>query len=214
MLRIHRFAVALVCALCLAGGASAGDISLSLNLDFNTQGDLNSGGNWTMVAKSDERGIAGLVVRFLDSSLNWNPGTGFLLSSVFDIEMSAVFGGVELEIVQGQDPNSGVTLDVGVIGGTFPSTYVDNPGLVVLGANPDLGSFTGGVEMLTGSFDAGDLPEWISGAQAANQFVDPGAVITAADNVFITVRHVVPEPASLVLLSFAVVGCVATRRRS
>ncbi len=211
MLRNHRFVDALVCVLTLASGATAGNVSLSINLEFNTLGDLSSGGDWTVVAKAEERGIAGVVMRFLDSSLNFDPNTGFFLSDVFEVKQSAVFG-LELEIVQGQDLDPNVTLDVGVIGGTFPTAYVDDPDLAILGSNPDLGSFTGGVELVTGSFDPGDLPEWISGAQFANLFVDPGAVVTAADNVFITVRHVVPEPTSLALLSLAVVGCLATTR--
>ena len=212
ILHINQFVGALVCVLTLASGATAGDISLSLNLEFNTQGDLNSGGAWTVVAKAEERGIAALVVIFLDSSLNFDPNSGFFLSDVFEIQASKV-SGLELEIVQGQDLDPNVTLDVGVIGGTFPSAYVDDPDLAILGANPDLGSFTGGVELVTGSFDPGDLPEWITGALAGNLYVDPGAVVTAADNVFITVRHLVPEPASLALLSLAVVGCVLTARR-
>ena len=51
MLRINRFVGALVCVLTLASGATAGDISLSLNLEYNTFGDQSSGGDWTMVAK-------------------------------------------------------------------------------------------------------------------------------------------------------------------
>ena len=211
MIRINRFVVALVCVLTLASGATAGNVSLSVNLEYNTFAVPSSGGTWTVVAKAEERGIAGTRMVFLDSSLNFDENSGFLLSSVFEVEQSDV-DGLELEIVQGDDLTS-ITLDVGVIGGTFLSTYVDDPDLAILGSNPDLGSFTGGVELVTGSFDPGDLPEWISGAQVANLFVDPGAVETLADNVFITVRHVVPEPASLALLSLAVVGCLATTRR-
>ena len=151
MIRINWFVGALVCVLTLASGATAGNVSLSLNLEYNTFADISSGGTWTVVAKAQERGIDRLVVRFLDSSLNWDPNSGFLLSSVFEVEESNV-SGLELEIVQGDDLES-VTLDVGVIGGTFPSTYVDDPDLAILGSNPDLGSFTGGAELVTGSFD-------------------------------------------------------------
>lgn len=158
MVRSISLFMVLLCALVLAGSATAGDLSLSLNLEFNILNDLNSGGTWTVVGKADDRGIAGLKVRFVDSSLNFNPGTGFFLFDVFDVQVSGVFGGIELEIVDGQDPNTGVTLDVGVIGGTFPSTYVDDPDLAIYGANPDLGSFTGGVELFTGTFDPGDIP--------------------------------------------------------
>ena len=211
MIRINRFVSALVCVLTLASGATAGDISLSVNLEYNTFAVPSSGGTWTVVAKAEERGIAGVVMTFLDSSLNFDPNTGFLLSSVFEVEESNVFG-LELEIVQGDDLES-ITLDVGVIGGTFPSTYVDDPDLVILGSNPDLGSFTGGAELVTGSFDPGDLPEWISGAQFANLFVDPGAVITFTDDIAITVRHLVPEPSSLVLLIGVLVSAAGIRPR-
>ena len=35
-----------------------------------------------------------------------------------------------LETVQGDDLSQGLTYDVGVIGGTYPSSYVDDPDLV------------------------------------------------------------------------------------
>jgi hypothetical protein len=212
MIRSKSFASAILCTLTLASGAAAGDISLSLNLEFNTLGDLNSGGTWTVVAKAEERGIAGVVMRFLDSSLNFDPNTGFFLSDVFEVQASALFG-LQLEITEGEDPDAGKTLDVGVIGGTFPSAYVDPPNLVIFGANPDLGSFTGGVELVTGSFDAGDLPQWISGSGAANLYVDLGAVITAAENVFLTVRYSVPEPATIALCGLGLGSVLLVRRR-
>ena len=212
MIRSFSFVCALLGALTLTNGVFAGDISLSLNLEFNTIGDPNSGGTWTAVAKAEERGISAIVLSLVDSSLNFDPNTGFLTPAGFEVESSGTFG-LRLEILQADDL-SDPTLDVGVIGGTFPSTYVDDPDLVIFGANPDLGSFTGGVELATGSFDPGDIPEWITGADESdgNLFIDASGSVAAADNVFVTVRHVIPEPASLALFSLAVVGCIVTAR--
>jgi len=210
MIRSISFVGALLCALTLASGATAGDVSLSLNLEFNTLGDLTSGGAWTVVAKAEERGIAGVVMRFPNGSLNFNPVTGFLLSPDFEIKQSGVFG-IEFEIVHGDNPELGATLDVGVIGGTYPSTYVDDPDLAIFGANPDLGSFSGGAEVVTGTFDPGDIPSWITAA--GNLYVDPGAVVTAAENVFLTVRHIVPEPATIALFGMGLAGVLISARR-
>jgi hypothetical protein len=209
MFRSISFVGALLCALVLASGATAGNLSLSLNLEFNTLGDQNSGGTWTVVAKAEERGLAGVVMRFPDGSLNFNPATGFLLSPDFEIKQSGVFG-IEFEIVHADDPGLGATLDVGVIGGTYPSTYVDDPDLAIFGANPDLGSFTGGAEVVTGSFDPGDIPSWISGA--ANLYTVSGSV-AAAENVFLTVRSIVPEPATFALFGAGVAGVMLLGRR-
>lgn len=209
MFRSISLVTALLCTLILAGGANAGNVSLSANLEFNTLGDLNSGGTWTVVGKAEDRGIAAVVMRFLDSSLNFDPNTGFFHSAVFEVQQSGVFG-LEFEMVQGEDPNSGRTLDVGVIGGTFPSGYVDDPDLVPLGANPDLGSFTGGVELVTGTFDPGDIPEWTQAS--ANLYSSAAGPIVAADNVFLTVRYLVPEPATLALLGAGLAGVLFVRR--
>ena len=93
---------ALLGAVCLSSNAHAGVIFLSLNLEFNTLGDLNSGGIWTAVAKAEERGIAGLKMSFVESTLNFNPSTGFLTPSGFEVEASAIFGS-RLEILQADD---------------------------------------------------------------------------------------------------------------
>ncbi len=131
----------LIAACALLQAAQADNAWFSLNLEFNNPANFNSGGTWTAVAKADRRGFAAIVMEFDASSLNFNPATGFLTPAGFEVEESGVMG-LRLETVQG-DSFSDITFDVGVIGGTYPSTYVDNPGLVPFGANPDFRYFHG-----------------------------------------------------------------------
>jgi len=213
MTRAIPFFGALVCVIALASGASATQISLSLNLEFTNPSDFTSGGTWTVVAKADERGIAGIAIELQDPTLNFNPATGFLTPAGFEIATSATFG-PRLDIVLGDDL-SDPTLDVGVIGGTFPSTYVDDPNIVPFGANPDLGSFTGGVALVTGTFDPAAIPAWFDDGMDKSQgnlFTDGAGTVVGA-LVVTTVRYVaVPEPTTLALLSMAL-ACVASCSR-
>jgi hypothetical protein len=210
----YMLVAALLCGTLFAGQAQADNLWLSLNLEFNNSTDIGSGGTWTVVAKADRRGIAGVELNFDATSLNFNPATGFLTPSVWTNEFSGV-SGMRLETVQGDDLVSPV-YDVGVIGGTFPSSYVDDPSLVVFGPNPDLGSFTGGVELVTGSFNAGDIPAWWTGAGGpadGNLFTGTGSAIVIP-NVFVTVRaNYIPEPTTLLLACGSVIALAGMRRR-
>jgi hypothetical protein len=210
----YMLAAALLCGSLLAGHAQADNLWLSLNLEFNDPTDIDSGGTWTVVAKAGRRGIAGVVLSFDATSLNFNPATGFLTPSVWTIESSGVLG-MRLETVQGDDLVSPV-YDVGVIGGTFPSLYVDDPNLVVFGANPDLGSFTGGVELVIGSFNVGVIPAWwtgVDGPAEGNLFTGTGSAVVIP-NVFVTVRaNYIPEPTSLLLACGGMMALMAMRRR-
>ena len=201
----------------LSGTATAGDISLSLNLEFNTFNDLSSGGTWTVVGKSDERGIAAVVFSLVENTVNFDPNSGFFHSDIFVTQDSDVFAGMRFEIVEGQDPDA-PTLDVGVIGGTWPATYVDDLDLVLFSGQPDLGSFSGGVELATGTFDPGVVPTWFSSSSGSafggNQFVDESGTIFMADNVFTTVRGNIPEPTTLLLTGCSIAAICVLRRRT
>lgn len=216
MFRPQLFLAALLCGLLAVGQASAANVWYSLNLEFNDPTDFGSGGTWTVAAKADERGIAGALLALNKTSLNFIPATGFLTPAGFEVAFSSA-AGLFLEILEGDDL-SNPTIDVGVIGGTYPSTYVDDPNLVLFGANPDLGSFSGGVELATGTFDPGDVPAWFDNGidrSDANVFLVPNPVNAFPATVFTTVRYVaaIPEPASLMLLGIGMIALTAIRRR-
>lgn len=212
MIRLHNFVwlVALAAALA-ATTASAANLSLSMNLTFNTPGNTLSGGTWKVVGKADERGLAGVAMRL--DNINFN-ASGFLAPAGFEVRefQTIPAGGTVIEIVEGDDIFTSKTLDVGVIGGPVPSSYVDAPGLAPIMGNPNLGSFTGGVELATGTFNAGVVPTWVSAL--ANVFSTAGGQPAIAANVQQTVRAVVPEPATLGLAGVALISLIAALRRS
>jgi hypothetical protein len=213
MLRYRSALAALLCAVLLASHAAADNAWFSLNLEFNQQGDFNSGGTWTVVAKADRRGFAGVVLSFQASSLNFNPATGFLTPGEFEEEESGLFG-MRFETVQGDIIGVGSpTYDIGVVGGTYPSSYVDHPGLTEMPGQPDLGSFTDGVPLVTGTFNVGDIPTWWTGSDQtdANLYTGTGFQVVAP-SVFLTSRHIVPEPTSFALLAGSLLAVVTLRR--
>ncbi len=211
MIRSISCVGALICALCVGGFTAAQTVDLSLNLEFDTLGDLNSGGNWLAVATADESGLAGISMLLDDA----NFAGDFLVSdSVFSVNLFQTVGTV-IEIVNGSDLVAPV-MGVGVPGSSFPSSYVDPVGIAPLAGSPDLGSFTGGVELATGTFNPGDIPALIAASgdlsAGANVFDASGAAIPATLN--LTVRTVVPEPTTILLLSIGWVSVMVISRRS
>jgi hypothetical protein len=105
---------------------------------------------------------------------------------------------------------------VGVIGGTFPSTYVDDPRFMLFGANPDLGSFTGGVKLATGTLDPAAVPAWFDDGNdksKGNPFTDAAGTVAAPFDTATTVRCVgIPGTTTLALPGIAL-ACVATCSR-
>jgi hypothetical protein len=216
MIRQRIVFAALLCSLLGGSQLWAASAWFSLNLEFNDPADFGSGGTWTVVAKADERGLAAALLALNQTSLNFDPATGFLTPVGFEVEESGNPGGLFLEILEG-DLVFSPTIDVGVVGGTYPSSYVDDPNLIVFGSNPDLGSFSGGVPLATGSFDPGDIPAWYSSgpdSTAANVYLVPNPVNASPATVFTTVRYVgIPEPSSLLMAGVGILAFAGIRRK-
>jgi hypothetical protein len=213
MTRLHNLFLLGVAAILLGPTAAlAASISLSLNLTFNTPGDPNSGGTWFVVGKADERGLAGVSMYL--TNINFN-AAGFLAPVQFEVRQFGTFG-TAINIVEGDDPFS-KTLDVGVVGGPFPSSYVDAPGLTPYLGNSNLGSFTGGVALATGTFNSGVVPNWTnsgSNSTDGNVYSSPAGANAIDAATSVTVRTVVPEPAMLGVAGVALIGLIVASRRS
>lgn len=197
---------ALAAMLVSQGPARAANVWLSLNLQFNTPGNVNSGGTWTTVAKADPQGIAGVSMDLANTSFG-----SFLAPPQLDVQMQ--FGTTTVRnVVVGDGLNPPYPLGIGVIGSSFPSTYVDPAGLIPFGGNPNFGSFTGGVALATGTFAPGVVPAW-TGTSASNVFTGPSPAPVVGADTLLTVRWVVPEPATLGLAGVALIGLIAATRR-
>jgi hypothetical protein len=187
----------------------AANVWFSMNLQFNTPGNVNSGGTWTTVAKADPYGIAGVSMYLANTTFG-----SFLAPPEFPVRFQS--GNTTLRnLAIGDDLVGPRPVGIGVIGSSFPSTYVDPVGLVPYGGNPNFGSFSGGVALATGTFVPGVVPNW---ASAVNDSTDANildANSTPVDaNVLLTVRYVVPEPATLGLAGVALIGLIAASRRA
>ena len=140
-----------------------------------------------------------------------------VVGNPFEVFVSGVQG-TFIEVVTGFGVGglSNPILGVGVPGSSFPSTYVDPVGIAALAGNPNLGSFTGGVELATGTFNPGDVPALIASSGTlgsfANVFDDMENVVSAS-SISLTVRTVIPEPTTLLLFSLGLIGTAVARRR-
>jgi hypothetical protein len=210
MIRPLRAASLFIVAAMMAMQSSAwgANIWLSLNLQFNVPGNVNSGGTWTTVAKADGQGIAGVSMYLKDTTFG-----SFVAPAQLDVRFNS--GNTTLRnLLVGDDLTAPYPLGIGVIGSSFPSTYVDPAGIAPIGGNPNFGTFTGGVALATGTFAAGVLPTWTNlGSIDGNLFSGPSPAPVIIPNMLLTVRAVVPEPATIGLGGMALVALIAASRR-
>ena len=76
----------------------------------------------------------------LDLNHHFNPATGFVGPAGFETQTSALSRSHRHCGWRQSEPPR--TLDVGVVGGPFPTTYVDPSNLAIYSGQPNLGSFT------------------------------------------------------------------------
>jgi hypothetical protein len=191
--------------------ASAANVWLSLNLQFASPGNVNSGGTWTAVAKAEPQGLAGVSMYLENTAFG-----SFLAPPELDVRMQAGTTVVR-NIGVGDNLDPPYPLGIGVIGSSFPSTYVDPPGLVPFGGYPSYGSFSGGVALATGTFAAGSVPDWTpSGINVtdSNVFTGPSPAAVVDADTLLTVRWNVPEPTTCSLLAAVAAAAAVMRRRS
>jgi hypothetical protein len=220
MKRTCLLVAVLACTAIISHHALAGDVTgsnayFSLNLEFNDPSDFSSGGTWTTVGKVDEFGLAGVSMVLVDA--NFDESTGFLAPDEYALQQAFFFDGMVLNVGIGDDGQGPPLLGVGVIGSNWPSDYEDDPNLAQFGGYPDLGSFTGGVALATGTFDPGVVPDWtlhpgIPEPTLANLYSSSGFPVVAAVT-HLTVRNVVPEPSAIVLAVMGLMGTAVGRRR-
>ena len=122
----------LILSLCVAMLAAFGisaaqaDVDVALNIRYNDPADPNEGATWSLVALSDtasSTGITGLVARFnagtivptgtVEAGIGHDINGGTLVSGSFVDPNGPDYE----EFVYGQDPNDGLTANVGLVGG-------------------------------------------------------------------------------------------------
>jgi hypothetical protein len=182
MIRGTLFVVALLGAFTGAQTASASFVNANVDFQFANPLDSGSGGTWVLSAEAGNFGLAGITVYLneVDSAVN------FLISpAVFEVQMSAVFGGgLTLNVVAGDDLGT-PTLGVGV-------------------GSP--------VDIIEGTFAPGDSPVFASAS--ANVFNAASVAVTASSLTPTVTTNLIPEPTTLALLGAGLVGLIATRRRA
>lgn len=197
--------------LALAPPVQAQDLNSWFTIDRFPNPVPGTGGTWRIVGKTTSLGFAGADFSVADTA-----SATIVAPPV--LEGRTVAGDVvnrDIDIID--NLVAPIPYGIGVIGGSFPSSYVDPPNLIVSpNWETNAGSFTGGVVLVEGTYNAGQSPTWttLTASAFGRVFVDPSNADWLPDASIKVVRTaVIPEPAAIALAGIGLLGMFAASRR-
>lgn len=191
--------------------AEAQNTTAWFTIDRFPNADPSTGGTWRIVGKTNSLGFAGAAFSVTNTA-------SATIVAPPELEVRSVTGDVFNRDIDITDNFAApITYGIGLIGSSFPSSYVDPPNLQVHpNWNPNAGSFTGGVVLVEGTYNGPNLPIWTTDSASAfgKVFVNPSnADWLSSKGIKVARTAVVPEPAAAVLACVGLLGTLTAVRR-